>query len=56
MFREHAWSPKGEKILGFRSGKRFKRTNVIAGQIKNVPEHENQIIAPFVYNWNTNSE
>jgi transposase len=56
MFRNHAWSSKGEKILGFRPGKRFKRTNVIAGQIKNVPELENQIIAPFIYSWNTNSD
>jgi len=47
--REYGLAPRGEKIFGEVSGKRYKRTNIVSAQCMD------EIIAPFVYDWTTNS-
>jgi len=42
-FREHAWCAKNEFPIGFVSGKRFERQNILAGRI------ESQLVAPLMY-------
>ena len=49
-FRSHAWSKVGEKITILRSGKRIKRTNVVAAI------YNNKVIAPFSYSWSTTAD
>lgn len=50
MQRTRAWGPRGKRIVIARPGKRFKRLNIVAGQIGN------KVIAPFLYDWTTNSQ
>lgn len=45
--REYGLAPRGEKVYGDVSGKRYKRTNIVSAQCGK----EN--IAPFVYEWST---
>ena len=45
--REYGLAPKGEKVYGEVSGKRYKRLNIVSAQCGGVK------IAPFVYNWGT---
>lgn len=48
--REYGLAPRGEKVLGEVSGKRYKRLNVVAGQCGM------EKIAPCIYSWNTIGE
>jgi hypothetical protein len=50
MARSFARAPKGERVYALRPGKRYKRLNIIAGQIGN------EVIAPCSYEWSTNSQ
>jgi len=43
LIREYGYSPKGQRLLGERSGQRFARTSIIAGLLENRP------IAPMVF-------
>jgi len=45
--REYGLAPRGEKVYGDVSGKRYKRTNIVSAQCGN----EN--IATFIYDWAT---
>jgi len=45
--REYGLAPRGEKVYGEVSGKRYKRTNIVSAQCGN------EIIAPFIYDWGT---
>jgi hypothetical protein len=47
--REYGLAPRGEKVYGEVSGKRYKRTNIISAQCMD------EIIAPYVYDWPTKS-
>jgi transposase len=47
--REYGIAPRGEKVYGDVSGKRYKRTNIISAQCGS------EIIAPFLYGWGTKS-
>ena len=49
MARNKARSPKGERVIVARPGKRFKRINVVAGQCGS------EVIAETQYPWTTNS-
>jgi len=48
--REYGLAPRGEKVYGEVSGKRYKRTNVVSAQCGI------EIIAPFIYEWGTKAE
>ena len=49
LYREYAYALKGKKIIGHISGKKFKRTNVVAAKCgKNV-------VAPMIYDGTTDS-
>lgn len=43
LIREYGYCPKGQRLLGERSGQRFTRTSIIAGLRENNP------IAPMVF-------
>lgn len=45
--REYGLAPRGEKIYGEVSGKRYKRLNVVSGQCGA------EKLAPYTYSWNT---
>ena len=45
--REYGLAPRGEKVYGDVSGKRYKRTNIVSAQCGK------EKIAPFVYEWAT---
>lgn len=47
--REYGLAPRGVKVYGEVSGKRYKRTNIISAQCGD------EKIALFVYDWATNS-
>ena len=47
--REYGLAPRGEKVYGEVSGKRYKRTNIVSAQCGN------EKIAPYIYGWGTNS-
>ena len=49
LYREYARAPRGQKVVGVVSGKKFKRTNIVAGKCGN------RIIAPFQYSGSTDS-
>jgi len=49
LYREYARAPRGEKVAGKISGKRFKRTNLVAGKCGD------KIIAPMTYDGTTDS-
>jgi transposase len=42
-------SARGKKVVVLRHGRKFKRTNIVAGL------NGKQVIAPFQYMWSTNS-
>ena len=43
IYREYGWSPRGEKIQGIISGRKYKRVGVVAAQIGK------EIVAPLQY-------
>ena len=43
LYRTRAWSKRGEKVYGKMSGKKFKRTSVVAGKCGK------KILAPMQY-------
>jgi len=47
--REYGLAPRGEKVYGEVSGKRYKRTNIVSAQCGN------EKIAPYIYEWSTSS-
>lgn len=49
LYREYAYSPRGEKVLAKISGKKFKRTNIVAGICLG------EWVAPLEYSGTTNS-
>ena len=49
LYREYGYSPKGVPIIGKISGKKFKRTNIVAAK------NESGIVAPMVYGGTTDS-
>jgi len=49
LYREYAYSLRGQKVIAKISGKKFKRTNIIAGIC------QNKWIAPFQYDCSTDS-
>ena len=50
IYREYARARRGVKVPGAISGKKFKRTNMVAGQ------NQGKIIAPLQYSGPTNSQ
>ena len=50
MTRERAWSSRGERVISFRPGKRYKRINVIAGKC------DGEVLGEAMYDWSTNSQ
>lgn len=49
LHREYAYAPRGEKVYGQISGKKFQRTNIVAAKLAN------EIIAPLQYNGTTDA-
>lgn len=49
LYREYGYSPKGQPIVGKVSGKKFKRTNIVAAKC------ENNVVAPMIYEGTTDS-
>jgi len=49
VYREHAYAPRGTKVIGLISGKKFKRTNIVAAMCNN------NIVAPMIYDGTTDS-
>lgn len=49
IYREHAYSPRGEKVMARISGKKFKRTNIVAGIC------QNSWVSPMEYSCTTDS-
>jgi len=47
--REYGLAPRGEKVYGEVSGKRYKRTNIVSAQCGI------EKISPFIYDWGTNA-
>jgi len=47
--REYGLAPRGEKVYGEVSGKRYKRTNIVSAQCGN------EKISPYIYEWGTSS-
>ena len=50
LYREHCWSLKGQKITELISGRKYRRTGVVAAQIGN------RILAPLQYEGTMNSQ
>ena len=48
-YRDSAWIKKGHKILGFVSGKRKRRTNLIMGQRHNASGRKKEWLAPLLF-------
>jgi transposase len=49
LYREYARAPRGQKVTGVISGKKFKRTNIVAGLC------QKSWVAPFQYDGYTDS-
>jgi len=49
LYREYGYSPRGTPMIGNVSGKKFKRTNIIAAKCGS------EIVAPMVYGGTTDS-
>ena len=49
LYREFAYSLKGVQVIGRISGKKFKRTNVVAAKCGN------RVVAPMIYDGTTDS-
>ena len=50
LYREYGYAPRGEKVQVKISGKKFQRTNIVAGQMAK------KIISPMQYSGTTDSE
>ena len=50
LYREYGYAPRGEKVQAEISGKKFQRTNIVAGQMSK------KIISPMQYSGTTDSE
>jgi transposase len=49
LYREYGWAPMGEKVYTKISGKKFKRTNIVAGMC------QRGWVSPMQYNGTTDS-
>ena len=49
LYREYGYSPRGTPVIGIVSGKKFKRTNIVAAKCGS------EIVAPMVYGGTTDS-
>ena len=49
MYNEYAYAPRGEKVYERISGRKFKRTNIVAAKLNNT------IVAPMQYSGTTDS-
>ncbi|MCL2853885.1 MAG: IS630 family transposase [Defluviitaleaceae bacterium] len=49
IYREYAYAPRGVKVIGKISGKKFKRTNIVAAKCGS------GIVAPMIYDGTTDS-
>ena len=49
IYREYAYAPRGKRVIGHISGKKFKRTNVVAAKCGN------EVVAPMIYDGTTDS-
>lgn len=49
LYRKYAYSPRGQKVIAKISGKKFKRTNIVAGICKG------EWLAPMEYSGTTDS-
>jgi transposase len=49
LYREYAYAPRGVSVFGKISGKKFKRTNIVAAKCGN------KIVAPMTYSGTTDS-
>ena len=49
LYREYARAPRGQKVMGIISGKKFKRTNIVAGTCCG------KWVAPMQYDCSTDS-
>ena len=49
VFREYAYAPRGKKVIGKISGKKYKRTNIVAAKC------DDSIVAPLLYDGTTDS-
>jgi transposase len=49
IYREYGYTPKGERLMGNVSGKKFKRTNIVAAKCGDF------IVAPMIYDGTTDS-
>ena len=49
IYREYAYAPRGTTVIGNISGKKYKRTNIVAAKCGN------DVIAPMIYDGTTDS-
>jgi len=49
IYREYGWSPRGEKIYGVISGRKYQRTSIVAAQVGK------KILAPMQYDGSMDS-
>jgi len=49
IYREYGWSPRGEKIYGATSGRKYQRTSIVAAQVVK------KILAPMQYDGSMDS-
>jgi len=49
LYREHGYAPRGVPVAGKISGRKFKRTNIVAAKCGD------KIVAPMVYSGTTDS-
>jgi transposase len=49
VYREYAYAPRGKKVMGEISGKKFKRTNIVAAKCGD------DIVTPLIYDGTTDS-
>jgi transposase len=50
LYREYARAPRGQKVMGVISGRKFKRTNIVAGYC------QKKWVAPLQYDGSTDSD